>query len=114
MTSPHDPYAEVGANPGDPLAMLPGTELPDYNTMLPVMVSYLVPVGLRGLLAACMAAALMSCMAAALNSCATLISMDVVKRVRPETSDARTVTIGRITTGGIVTNYPDRALSLRP
>lgn len=24
MTSPHDPYAEVGANPGDPLPMLPG------------------------------------------------------------------------------------------
>jgi methylenetetrahydrofolate reductase (NADPH) len=24
MSSPHDPYAEVGANPGDPLPMLPG------------------------------------------------------------------------------------------
>jgi methylenetetrahydrofolate reductase (NADPH) len=24
MTNPHDPYAEVGANPGDPLPMLPG------------------------------------------------------------------------------------------
>ena len=79
-----------------------GTNTPDYNTMLPVLINHLVPVGLRGLLAACMAAALMSCMAAALNSCATLISMDIVKRIRPETSDERTVTIGRISTGVIM------------
>ena len=44
----------------------------------------------------------MSCMAAALNSCATLVSMDIVKRVRPDTPDARVVTIGRITTGVIM------------
>ena len=49
-----------------------------------------------------MAAALMSCMAAALNSCATLISLDIVKRVRPDTSDQRTVSIGRIATGVIM------------
>ena len=66
---------------------------PDYNTMLPNLISHLVPIGLRGLLAACMAAALMSCMAAALNSCATLISMDIVKRIRPETPDKRVVAI---------------------
>lgn len=44
----------------------------------------------------------MSCMAAALNSCATLASMDIVKRVRPETPDARVVRIGRVTTGLIM------------
>jgi SSS family solute:Na+ symporter len=84
------------------LAKLPGTNTPDYNTMLPAMINHLVPVGLKGLLAACMAAALMSCMAAALNSCATLISMDIVKRMRPGTSDARMVTIGRLATGVIM------------
>ena len=84
------------------LANVPGTSTPDYNTMLPVLINHLVPIGLRGLLAACMAAALMSCMAAALNSCATLVSMDVVKRVRPDTPDARVVRIGRITTGVIM------------
>jgi SSS family solute:Na+ symporter len=52
-----------------------GTDKVDYNTMLPVLINYLVLVGLKGLLAACMAAAL--------NSCATLISMDIVKRLRP-------------------------------
>jgi SSS family solute:Na+ symporter len=75
---------------------------PDYNTMLPTLINHLVPVGLKGLLAACMAAALMSCMAAALNSCATIISLDIVKRRRPETSDARVVTIGRVATGVIM------------
>jgi SSS family solute:Na+ symporter len=84
------------------LANVAGTDTPDYNTMLPTMINHLVPVGLKGLLAACMAAALMSCMAAALNSCATLISMDIVKRLRPETSDARMVSIGRIATGVIM------------
>ena len=84
------------------LANVAGTNNPDYNTMLPELINFLVPTGLRGLLAACMAAALMSCMAAALNSCATLISMDIVKRLRPETPDQRVVTIGRITTGVIM------------
>ena len=54
------------------LLNVPGTGKPDYNTMLPSLINYLIPVGLKGLLAASMAAALMSCMAAALNSCATL------------------------------------------
>lgn len=84
------------------LHSVPGTNVPDYNTMLPVLISHLVPNGLRGVLAACMAAALMSCMAAALNSCATLISMDIVKRLRPSIADQRVVTIGRIATGAIM------------
>jgi SSS family solute:Na+ symporter len=84
------------------LANIPGTNNPDYNTMLPVLINHLVPVGLRGLLAACMAAALMSCMAAALNSCATIISLDLVKRHRPNMPDKQVVTIGRITTGIIM------------
>jgi len=70
--------------------------------MLPSLIGYLVPVGIRGLLAASMAAALMSCMAAALNSCATLISVDLVKRHKPDMPDSRVVLIGRITTGCIM------------
>jgi SSS family solute:Na+ symporter len=80
----------------------PNTTDPDFNSMLPSLINYLIPVGLKGLLAASMAAALMSCMAAALNSCATLISMDVVKRWSPDMADTRVVTIGRITTGAIM------------
>jgi SSS family solute:Na+ symporter len=84
------------------LGTVPGTNNPDYNTMLPMLINHLVPVGLKGLLAAGMAAALMSTIAAGLNSCATLISMDIIKRSRPDMPDARVVTIGRITTGIIM------------
>lgn len=84
------------------LPNIEGTNHTDYNTMLPTLINYLIPVGLKGLLAAGMAAALMSCMAAALNSCATLISLDIVKRVRPETPDKKVVKIGRISTAVIM------------
>jgi SSS family solute:Na+ symporter len=84
------------------LATVSSTGQPDYNTMLPSLINFLIPVGLKGLIAASMAAALMSCMAAALNSCATLISLDIVKRVRPETNDKQVVTIGRIATAVIM------------
>jgi SSS family solute:Na+ symporter len=74
----------------------------DYNLLLGRMISRLVSPGLKGLVAAGMVAALMSCMAAALNSCATLISVDIVKRMRPRMADTRVVTIGRVTTGIIM------------
>ncbi len=80
------------------LANVAGGNTPDYNLMLPSLITYLVPLGLKGLLAAAMAAALMSCMAAALNSCATLVSLDIVRRMRPQTSEAALVHIGRVTT----------------
>ena len=84
------------------LGVTPGTGAPDFNTMLPALINLLVPVGFKGLLAACMAAALMSCMAAALNSCATLVSLDIVRRIRPDTSERRLVMIGRIATGVVM------------
>ncbi|MHC4337476.1 MAG: sodium:solute symporter family transporter [Planctomycetota bacterium] len=74
----------------------------DYNTTLAAMISRLVPKGVRGLLAAGLLAALMSTIAAALNSCATLISVDIVKRVRPETSEGRQVLIGRASTAVVM------------
>jgi SSS family solute:Na+ symporter len=81
---------------------IPGGGGPDYNRMLPALIGALIPQGLKGLLAAGMAAALMSCMAAALNSCATLVSLDIVGRWRPDTSQARLVLIGRVATAGIM------------
>lgn len=84
------------------LGRVPGSDAPDFNTMLPSLVNLLVPAGLKGLIAASMAAALMSCMAAALNGCATLVSMDVIKRWRPDASDAQVVRAGRITTVAVM------------
>lgn len=66
------------------------------NQTLPVMITQLLPAGLKGLMAATLLAALMSTIAAALNSCGTLIAVDIVKRLRPETTDQAQVRIGRI------------------
>jgi SSS family solute:Na+ symporter len=67
----------------------------DYNLTLAKMIDELVPIGVKGLLAAGLLAALMSTIAAALNSCATLISVDVIKRMKPDIKDETQVTIGR-------------------
>ena len=67
----------------------------DANQVLPMLIQELVPTGLRGLISAGLLAALMSTIAAALNSCATLFAVDIVARVRPSTSDAAQVRIGR-------------------
>lgn len=69
----------------------------DPNKALPVLIDQLIPTGLKGLIAAGLLAALMSTIAGALNSTATLISIDVMKKLKPETSDARLVVVGRIT-----------------
>jgi SSS family solute:Na+ symporter len=62
------------------------------------MIHELLPVGVKGLVAAALLAALMSTVSGALNSIATLFSFDIVKRWRPHTTDRTLVKIGRITT----------------
>ncbi len=68
----------------------------DANQAFPVMINQLLPVGLKGIVAAAMLAALMSTIAAALNSSATLVAVDIVKRLKPDTSDSRQIRVGRI------------------
>jgi len=68
----------------------------DSNQTLPVLISELIPTGLKGLISAGLLAALMSTIAAALNSSATLVAVDIVKRVKPDTSDVKQVKIGRV------------------
>ncbi len=77
-------------------------EMLDYNQTLAEMINHLVPTGVKGLLAAGLLAALMSTIAAALNSCATLISVDVIKRMKPDIKDSSQVTIGRISAGVVM------------
>jgi len=62
------------------------------------LITHLLPVGLKGLVAAAMLAAAMQTCSAALNSTATLVAHDLFKRHRPNLSDHRLVTIGKITT----------------
>ena len=67
------------------------------NGALPVLISELVPIGLKGLIAAGLLAALMSTIAGALNSTATLVSIDIVKKLKPDSTDRTLVMAGRIT-----------------
>jgi len=62
------------------------------------MLVHLLPVGLKGLVAAAMLAAAMQTCSAALNSSATLFAYDIVRRWRAGTTDHQLVIIGKITT----------------
>ena len=74
----------------------------DNNTALQVMISELIPTGLKGIIVAGLLAALMSTIAAALNSSATLVAVDIVKRIWPQTRDQMRVLIGRISAGVVM------------
>lgn len=68
----------------------------------PLLVLRLMPEGLKGLMVAALLAALMSSLSSVFNSCSTLITMDVYKKLRPQTSEGVLVLVGRLTTAGIV------------
>jgi len=63
-----------------------------------VLINHLLPVGLKGVLAAALLAALMSTVSGALNSISTLFSLDLYKRWRPKTSERGLTHIGRVVT----------------
>lgn len=69
----------------------------DTKNTLPFMIDRLVPIGLKGLIIAALLAALMSSVAAAINSASTLFSIDIIKRLKPQTEDKKLVLIGRYT-----------------
>ncbi len=62
------------------------------------MLTHLLPVGLKGLVAAAMLAAAMQTCSAALNSTATLVAYDLFKRHNPALADHDLVFVGKITT----------------
>lgn len=64
----------------------------------PVLMSNILPSGLRGLVAAGLLAALMSSLASVFNSCSTLFTVDIYKKIRPHTSEKNLLKIGRIAT----------------
>ncbi|HMU46688.1 MAG TPA: sodium:solute symporter [Chitinophagaceae bacterium] len=61
-----------------------------------------MPAGLRGLVAAGLLAALMSSLASVFNSCSTLFTVDVYKKLYPQTEERKLVNIGRVATGIVV------------
>ncbi|APQ18139.1 sodium:solute symporter [Maribacter hydrothermalis] len=68
----------------------------------PVLMSNLLPSGLRGLVAAGLLAALMSSLASVFNSCSTLFTVDVYKKLRPNTPEKKLVKTGQIATVFVV------------
>ncbi len=68
----------------------------------PVLMSNLMPSGLRGLVAAGLLAALMSSLASVFNSCSTLFTLDIYKKLKPEKPEAELVKTGRIATFFVV------------
>jgi SSS family solute:Na+ symporter len=63
-----------------------------------LLINHLLPVGLKGVVAAALLAALMSTVSGALNSISTLFSLDLYKRWRPRTSERGLTRVGRVVT----------------
>jgi SSS family solute:Na+ symporter len=65
---------------------------------LPALAAALLPAGLRGILVAGLLAALMSSLSSVFNSSATLITMDLYKRFKPQASQRQLVVTGQVAT----------------
>jgi len=72
------------------------------DEVFPALVQYLLPTGLRGLVAAGLMAALMSSLASVFNSSSTLFTVDIFKKLYPETPEKKLLNIGRVATGIVV------------
>ncbi len=77
-------------------------ELESPDQAFPVLVSTLLPVGMKGLVIGGLVAALMSSLASLFNSSATLFTVDFYKKYRPESSEKHLVKVGRIATATVV------------
>lgn len=68
----------------------------------PVLMSNLLPAGLRGLVSAGLLAALMSSLASVFNSVSTLFTVDVYKKLKPKTPEKKLVQTGQLATVVVV------------
>jgi len=72
------------------------------NQAFPLMVTQLLPMGLRGLVVGGLLAALMSSLSSVFNSCSTLFTVDIYKKIKPNTSEQALVHVGRLATAAMV------------
>jgi len=70
----------------------------DGDKVFAVMVSSLLPAGLRGLVVGGLLAALMSSLSSLFNSCASLFTIDIYEKINPKASERHLVTVGRVAT----------------
>lgn len=67
-----------------------------------MMVQYLLPPGLRGLVVAGLLSALMGSLAGVFNACSTLFTVDLYEKWRPQASQHQIVRMGRIATASMI------------
>jgi len=68
------------------------------NGAFPMMVQYLLPAGVRGIVVAGLLSALMSSLAGVFNACSTLFTVDLYQKWKPQASQHQLVRTGRIAT----------------
>jgi SSS family solute:Na+ symporter len=78
------------------IQLYPDLRSPDLA--FPTLAFDLLPIGLRGIILAALVAAITSTVDSILNSASTLVTMDLVRPLRPRTSDRALVMVGRVTT----------------
>jgi len=64
----------------------------------PMMVQFLLPPGLRGIVVAGLLSALMGSLAGVFNACSTLFTVDIYEKWRPKATQAELVKMGRLAT----------------
>jgi solute:Na+ symporter, SSS family len=68
------------------------------NAAFPMLVQYLLPPGIRGIVVAGLLSALMGSLAGVFNACSTLFTVDLYSKWRPKASQHELVRMGRIAT----------------
>lgn len=81
---------------------IPGEDGMDGDMVFPTLVANLLPVGLRGLVVGGLLSALMSSLASLFNSCATLFTVDIYEKLRPNRPEKELLKVGRIATAAVV------------
>ena len=96
--------AKSGKVPGLEVMMgADGTALArESQAAFPLLVKYLLPVGLRGLVVAGLLSALMSSLAGAFNASSTLFTIDLYQKWKPKATQHQMVRTGRFVTGVMV------------
>lgn len=68
----------------------------------PLMIQYLLPVGIRGIVVAGLLSALMGSLAGVFNACSTLFTVDIYEKLKPKATQAELVKMGRLATVAMV------------
>jgi SSS family solute:Na+ symporter len=92
--------AKSGKVPGLEIVYDPATGKATSHAQaaFPLLVQYLLPTGLRGIVVAGLLSALMGSLAGVFNACSTLFTIDIYEKLRPKASQSEIVRMGRIAT----------------